>query len=136
MKFQLTKTKMTNLSQCLVTTRVSFYFNLSDETCLTLSRKVYQYGQTYGLDSFFLNKFLLVCFIDRFYFDNFRFYNLDRTQPITCRFDKFDNLSILLDSFTWNDFLSFGFSQNLQRIFLSLKDLRNYKCFSPTSNMK
>ena len=31
--------------------------------------------------------------------------------------------------FTW-------FGRNLQSIFLSLKDLRNYKCFSPVSKMK
>ena len=47
-------------------TSTSFSFNLSGETCLTPIRKVYQYGQTYGPESFTLTSYYLSVLLTSF----------------------------------------------------------------------
>ena len=125
----------------------SFSFSLLGETCLTPDQTSLL-NLIDLLDPTNLLRQVLTCWFYRQLFrplvGNFTSTTNQLTSSTTSRLLHFDhqlaslfdhqsvsldNLSVLLDQFTWTHLLWFGFSWNLQMIFLSLKDLRNYNVF-------
>ena len=104
--------------------RPLFLFHLSGETCLSPDQT--SLSTLVGLSSRLIYFDLSVLIDFEFYLEHLSL--LSRLTSSTSSRLAQPTLSVHL---LWS-----GFSRNIQSMFLSLKYLRNYKCFSPVSKMK